>query len=147
MTTGDNGKRCLVLGYDRSDSARQAANWAAKELPSDGKLVIVHACRALHAPPSPLSSSRARLQLARVIFDELFLEGEDALLDIDIQTEISDEDPVSALVEAAERHHAHAIVVGCEQHSHLHKALGTVTSELLRRSPAPVIAVPSPAGR
>ena len=35
------------------------------------------------------------------------------------------------------------IVVGCEQHSRLHKALGTVTSELLKSSPVPVTAVPS----
>jgi nucleotide-binding universal stress UspA family protein len=134
-----------VLGYDRTNSARCAASWAVQELAPDGKLVIVHSCRALHAPPSPLSSARERHQLARAVFDELFLEDDGSLLDvdIDIETEISDEDPVTALVEAARRHHASAIVVGNEQRSRLHRALGTVTSELLKSSPVPVTAVPS----
>jgi nucleotide-binding universal stress UspA family protein len=136
---------CLVLGYDRTDSARCAASWAVHELAPDGKLVIVHSCRALHAPHSPFSSAHERRQLARAVFDELFLEDDGSLLDvdIDIETEISEEDPVTALVEAARRHHASAIVVGYEQRSRLHTALGTVTSELLKSSPVPVTAVPS----
>jgi nucleotide-binding universal stress UspA family protein len=76
------------------------------------------------------------------VIDELLLEGEDSLFDVDIVTEVSDDDPVTALTEAARRHGARAIVVGCEQHSRLHKALGTVTSELLKTSPGPITAVP-----
>jgi nucleotide-binding universal stress UspA family protein len=140
----DAGGRCLVLGYDRTDSARQAARWAAEELTPNGKLVIVHACRPLHAPPSPLSTPEERHRFGRAMIDELFLEGEDSLFDIDIETEISDHDPVTALIDAARRHGARAIVVGCEQHSRLHKALGTVTSDLLKTSPVPVTAVPFP---
>jgi nucleotide-binding universal stress UspA family protein len=131
-----------VLGYDRTDSSRRAARWAANELAAGGKLVIVHACRPLHAPPPPLSSTQERERLGRAVIDELLLEGEDSLFDIDIASEVSDEDPVTALTEAAQRHGARAIVVGCEQHSRLHKALGTVTSELLKSSPVPVTAVP-----
>ena len=111
--------------------------------PPNGKLVIVHACRPLHAPPSPLSTAKERHELGRAMIDELFLEGEDSLFDADLVTEVSDEDPVSALTQAARRHGARAIVVGCEQHSRLHKALGTVTSELLKSSPVPVTVVPS----
>ncbi|MCW3018262.1 MAG: hypothetical protein JWN10_570 [Solirubrobacterales bacterium] len=69
------------------------------------------------------------------------MDSEDALLDA--HTEVSDRDPVSALPEAAGRHRAIGIVVGCEQHSRMHKALGTVTNELLMCSPVPVTAVPS----
>jgi nucleotide-binding universal stress UspA family protein len=134
----------LVIGYDRTDSARRAARWAAQEITPDGKLVIVHACRPLHAPASPLSSPEERHQLARAMIDELFLTGEDSLLDVDIQAEISDDDPVTALIDAARHHDARGIIVGCEQHSRLHRALGTVTSELLRTSPVPVTAVPFP---
>ncbi len=138
----DVGSSCLVLGYDRTDSARFAASWAAKELPANGKLVIVHACRPLHAPPSPLSTAKERHNLGRAIMDELVMDGKDALLDIDLQTEISDDDPVTALIDAVHRHGARGIIVGCEQHSRLHRALGTVTSELLEASPVPVTAVP-----
>ena len=104
--------------------------------------MIVHACRPLHAPPAPLSTAEERHALGRAIVDELFMDGEELLLDIDVQAEVSDDDPVSALIDAARRHGARGIVVGCEQHSRLHKALGTVTSELLKISPVPVTAVP-----
>ena len=135
---------CLILGYDRTDSARRAARWAANELAPNGKLVIVHACRPLHAPPSPLSTPEERHRLGRAVIDELFLEDEESLfdIDIDIESEVSDHDPVTALIDAAQRHDARAIIVGCDQHSRLHKALGTVTSELLNSSPVPVTAVP-----
>jgi nucleotide-binding universal stress UspA family protein len=135
---------CLVLGYDRSESSRRAARWAAGELPANGKLVIVHACRPLHAPPPPLSTAQERERLGRAVIDDLLLEGEDSLFDVDLLTEVSDDDPVTALTYAARRHGARAIVVGCEQHSRLHKAIGTVTSELLKSSPVPVTVVPFP---
>lgn len=82
-----------------------------------------------------------RSELGRALVDELMLEGEDSLFDLDLEVEISDHDPVTALTDAAARHHASLIVVGCEQHSPLHKAFGTVTSELMSRSTVPVTAV------
>lgn len=139
--------RVLVLGYDRTDSARRAAKWAARELQPDGKLVIVHATRPLHAPPSALTTAEERHRSARALIDELLLEGEDELLDVELEAEISDADPVSALLNAAERYRASAIVIGSERHSPLHKAIGTVVTELLDRSPLPVIAVPASEAR
>ena len=123
-------------------TAREGGQLGREELLPDGKLVIVHACRPLHAPPSPLSTAAGAPRDGRAMIDELFLDGDEALFDIEVQAEISDHDPVTALTDAARRHGARAIVVGCEQHSRLHKALGTVTSELLKSSPVPVIAVP-----
>ena len=132
----------MVLGYDRSESSRHAASWAARELLAGGKLVIVHACRPQHLPPAPFSTQGERHDLGRAILDELMLDGEDALFDIDLETEVSDDDPVSALIDAAQRHDARAIVLGAKHHSRLHEALGTVTTELLKTSPVPVITVP-----
>src|ERR1019366_6927197 len=120
--------------------------WAVSDLPPDGRLVLVRAGRPLHLPPSPLTSAEERAEVGHAIFDELMLDGEESLLDVQLSTEVSDEDPVTALLEAAERHHAHAIVLGCEQHSRLRRALGVVTTELLARSPVPVISVPAGAG-
>jgi nucleotide-binding universal stress UspA family protein len=135
--------RCLVLGYDRTDSSRSAALWAANELLPDGKLVIVHANRPLHMPQSPLATPEERRRFGRALIDELLLEQGDPLREIDVEGEISDRDPVAALIHAARRHGAAAIVLGHESHSRLQSALGTVTSELLKSSPVPVIAVPS----
>jgi nucleotide-binding universal stress UspA family protein len=134
--------RCLVLGYDRTDSSRRAARWAASKLQPDGKLVIVHASRPLHAPPSPLATPQERRRFGQALIDELLLETTGPLSEIDIETEISDRDPVAALQRAVRRHGATAIVIGHEPHSRLHDALGTLTSELLKSSPVPVIAVP-----
>jgi nucleotide-binding universal stress UspA family protein len=134
--------RCLVVGYDDTDSSRAAVSWAAAQLPEDGRLVIVYACRPLHAPPDPLSTAKERRALGRAVIDELMLGGEDALHDVEVQAEISDADPVSALIEAAHTHDASAIVLGNERRSRLHRALGTATTELLLRSPVPVTTVP-----
>jgi nucleotide-binding universal stress UspA family protein len=140
----DGARRCLVLGYDRSDASRAAASWAASQLQPDGRLVIVHALRPLHAPPSPLVTHEQRVELGRAVVDELLLEGEDSMRDLELAAEVLDEDPVSALIDAASRYGADAIVVGSGRHSRLHKALGVVTDGLLSRSPVPVIAVPTP---
>jgi nucleotide-binding universal stress UspA family protein len=138
-----NPRRCLVVGYDRSESSRGAVRWAGAELAPDGKLVLVHASRPLHAPASPLSTQQERRDIGRAMIDELLLESEGSLLDLEIVAEISDGDPVTALTHAASEHRAHAIVIGSDRHSALQRAVGTVTSELLATSPVAVIAVPS----
>jgi len=134
--------RCLVVGYDRGEGSRRAVSWAASQLAPDDKLVLVHACRPLHAPPSPLSSEHERHALGKALFDELLLEGGDALLETTFHTELADADPVSALTRAALEHGAEAIVVGHEPHSRLHTAVGTVTGTLLEQAPVPVTVVP-----
>lgn len=139
---GEASWPCLVLGYDRSEGSRHAAGWAANQLLGGGKLVIVYASRAQHLPPPPLSTEGERRDLGRAVLDELMLDGQETLLDVDLMTEVSDDDPVSALIDAARRHDARAIVLGAKRHSRLHEALGTVTTELLKRSPVPVVAVP-----
>lgn len=133
---------CLVVGYDRTDSARLAIAWATRQIQPNGKLVVVHACRPLHAQPSPLRSAKERGDFGRALIDELLMEDTGSLLDIDLETVVSDSDPVTALIETAQRHNAQAIVVGHKQHSLIHRALGTVTSELLHTSLVPVIAIP-----
>ena len=135
-------RRCLVVGFDSDEGSRRAASWAASQLAPHGKLVLVHACRPLHAPPSPLASEHERHNLGRALFDELLLEGEDALLETVVHTELSDADPVSALTDAASRHGADGIVVGHGPHSRLHRAVGTVTGELLTTATVPVTVVP-----
>jgi len=134
--------RCLIVGYDSTDGARIAAAWAARELRPEGKLVILHAARGQHLGASPLSTAQERHRFGRALIDELLLDGDNALHDVEIEAEVPDGEPVAALIDAARRHDARAIVVGSQRHSALHKALGTVTSELLKSSPVPVVAIP-----
>jgi nucleotide-binding universal stress UspA family protein len=140
-TDRDTGEQCLVVGYDRSESSRAALTWATAELEPQDKLVIVHACRALHAPPSPLTSSHERSQLGHTTIDELLLESDPEMLDLDIATEVLDQDPASALLDAAKRYDASKIVVGLDEHSRLHQAIGTVITALRNTSPVPVVGV------
>jgi len=132
----------MVLGYDGRESSRHAARWAARELAPDGTLVIVHACRPLHAPVDPLGRASEREEIGRAMIDELIMDGGQEINEISVVTEVLDEDPVSAVIGAAERHGAKAIVLGHERHSRVHRALGVLTSELLSRSPVPVVSVP-----
>ena len=132
---------CLILGYDGTDSALRAAAWAAELLPN-GKLVVVHAARSPHVPARPPVTPHERHRLGCALLDELLLEGTSSLIDVDLEIEISDEDPVTALTDAARRHGAGAIVVGHRGRSQLHRALGTVARKLLDVSPAPVVVVP-----
>lgn len=134
-------QRCFVVGYDRGPAAQIALQWAARHLPADGRLVIVLACKGLHAPS--LQSERERRGFAGAAIDELLLEAEDALLEREIVTEIADNDPVTALLEAAARHDAEVIVLGAQRHSPLQQAIGTVTGELLKRSHVALTIVPS----
>jgi nucleotide-binding universal stress UspA family protein len=136
--------RCLVVGYDRGEAARAAVEWAARQLAPDGRLVVVFAERPLHAPRSPLSSPEERRRFAGAAIDELLLEAGEDVLDCEISTEISEQDPVSALRAAARRHGADAIVLGSQQHSRVHEAIGTVTSALLKDAPVAVTVVPCP---
>lgn len=136
------GARCLVVGYDRGESAREALLWAARQLSGEGRLVIVFAERPLHVPQSPVSTPEQRRHFAGAAIDELLLTAGEEVLDRRISTEISEEDPVTALREAARRYEADAIVLGARQHSRLHEAIGTVTGGLLKDSPVPVTVVP-----
>lgn len=142
MTSENAAVECLAVGYNGSENSRSAVSWASRELASDGKLVIVHSCRPLRVPPSLLSTAHERAEIGRAILDELVLDGDVAMFDVKLVTEVSDENPVTAMLDAAKRHRANAIVTGREQHSRLRRAVGTVTSELQKSSPVPVIIVP-----
>lgn len=133
--------RCLVVGYDGGPAARRALAWAVRQLPPDGRVVIVFACKGLHAPA--LEGEMARRSFAGAAIDELLLEAEEALLDREIVTEISESDPVSALLDAGARYGAQAIVLGAQQHSRLQRAVGTVTGELLKHSDVAITVVPA----
>jgi nucleotide-binding universal stress UspA family protein len=138
-----NGRpRCLVVGYDRSDAARRAAAWAARQAGSTGHVVVVHACGGPHLPA--LSTASERRCEADALMDELLLDGDPELLDAALDLEVSDDGPVDALTDAAQRYGADAIVVGNRRRSRLREAVGTVTAELLRRASVPVVAVPTP---
>lgn len=135
-------RRCMIVGCDHSPSAKGAAEWAARQLQGEGTLVLVHACRPLLRPPAALSTPEERIEIGHAVVDGLLMEAGGILLDVDVEVEVLDQDPVSAILDAASAHDAEAIVIGSEHRSRLHAAIGTVTEELLKAAAVPVIAVP-----
>ena len=140
------GDRCLVVGYDRGESARAAVDWSARQLPADGRLVVVFAEKPLHAPQSPLSSAAERRRFAGAAIDELLLERPTARCSTARSSRRSPGRTRSARCARPPGATApRRIVLGSQQHSRVHQAIGTVTSSLLKDSPVPVTVVPSPA--
>ncbi len=143
---GARVRRCLVVGCDRSPSAQGAVEWAGRQVGHEGTLVLVHACKPLMRPPAALSTPEERIEIGHAVIDEMLMEIGGPLLDLDVEVEVLDEDPVTAILRAARAHGAEAIVIGSEHRSRLRAAIGTVTEELLKAAEVPVIAVPEPAG-
>lgn len=141
---GRRARRCMVVGCDRSPSSRVAAEWAARQMRGVGTVVLVHACRPLMRPPAALSTPEERIEVGHAVVDEMLMEAGAALLDVDLEIEVRDEDPVRAILDSAGSHAAEAIAIGSEHRSRLRSAIGTVTEELLKAAAAPVIAVPEP---
>jgi nucleotide-binding universal stress UspA family protein len=135
----------MVVGCDRSPSSRVAAEWAARQMRGVGTVVLVHACRPLMRPPAALSTPEERIEVGHAVLDEMLMEAGAALLDVDLELEVLDEDPVRAMLESVSAHAAEAIAIGSEHRSRVRSAIGTVTEELLKAAVVPVIAVPEPA--
>jgi nucleotide-binding universal stress UspA family protein len=138
-------RRCMVVGCDRSPSSRVAAEWAARQMRGVGTVVLVHACRPLMLPPAALSTPEERIEIGHAVIDEMLMEAGAALLDVDLEIEVLDEDPVRALLESVSARTAEAIAIGSEHGSRLRSAIGTITEGLLKAAVVPVIAVPEPA--
>jgi nucleotide-binding universal stress UspA family protein len=135
---------CFVVGYDGSPEARHAAGWAARRAAPNGKLVLIHACRPRHRwlPLAFLRTAFERRDRGRALIDELFMDGDEALLDVQVQATVLDADPAHALIAAARRHEAQEIIVGSHRRSHLDALHGDVAAELVRSAPVPVCVVP-----
>jgi nucleotide-binding universal stress UspA family protein len=135
---------CLVVGYDGSPEARHAAAWAARRAAPDGMLVLVHASRPrrLWLPSAILATAFERRDRGRALLDELFMDGDEALLKVRVETKVVDDDPAHALIEAAHNHGAREIVVGSHHRSRLDPVYGDIAAELVRTAPVPVSVVP-----
>jgi nucleotide-binding universal stress UspA family protein len=141
-------RRCLVVGYDGTPAAREAATWAARQVERGGRLVIVIAVRAQHgwrAPERLLETADERIQFGEALADELFMDGDEVLCGADSETEVVDEAPVPALLAAAARREADAIVLGSRHHDRLQALRGSVSRELLAQADRPVFLIPAAA--
>jgi len=144
------GDRAIVVGFDGSEQARQAARWAAHEASSRGcGLVIVHALRGpvpdlVYTPMSmPLPeavSDQAVRSRAENDLAELAADCERQWSDVDIQTCLEYGNPAEVLSRTGRN--ADLIVVGSSGHSGLARTLlGSVSADLVHRPEHPVVVV------
>jgi nucleotide-binding universal stress UspA family protein len=132
----------LVVGYDGSRESEAAVDYAARRAGSTGKLVVVHAL----APPPALVGvvavgSESRDHGAAVL-DALLMEQAETLTATNVELKAPRAKPADALLEAASDADADEIVVGCRGLGRMESALGSVSSDLLRRADRPVVVIP-----
>ncbi len=144
-------QRAVVVGVDGSECALRAVEWAAREAERRGApLRIVHAAPYL-GRPSPDGTPSPELPHARRIAAKAFTVARHAAPRTDATTDVVSEDPVPALLTAADG--CQLIVVGISTTGAADElVLAPVAQKLAARSSCPVVVVPrqkgpSPGGR
>ena len=135
----------LIVGYDGSGCAHRALDEAAKLATDLGDAVVIVFGYDPGSIDSPEGASEHR-EVVRRFGERVTAEALEraAALGIDAEIELIPDRPVAALLAAAERHDARAIVVGSYGESPLKGAiLGSTPHKLLHLSERPVLVVPS----
>jgi nucleotide-binding universal stress UspA family protein len=131
-----------VVGYDGSDAARAALDYAIAR--AAGRLTVVYAYDApssfLGAPyfGEALTDSQLR---GREVLDEL--QGSDEL-GADLEFDLAEGPPAEAIVRAAAVRDADEIVVGSRGLGRFRGAFGSVSHALLHEADRPLVVVPQP---
>jgi nucleotide-binding universal stress UspA family protein len=135
----------LVVGYDGSGCAHCALDEAArlaKDLGDDVVIVFGYDPGSIEAPEGATEHREVVRKFGEKVTAEALERA--ASLGIDAEVELIPERPVDALLEAAERHGARAIVVGSYGESPLKGAiLGSTPHKLLHLAERPVLVVPA----
>jgi nucleotide-binding universal stress UspA family protein len=137
------GNRCVVVGYDGCAASERALEWALHRAGA-GRVVVVHAARHQPDPLRPRVEDPAsdRLARARAVAELPFLERSDLYDETRCDVEVRDERPATALLAVAAEVAADEIVVGSRHLGRLRSVTGSVCSDLLQRTPLPVVVIP-----
>ena len=133
--------RTVVVGYDGSQAARKALDYAAARV-NGGKLYLVTAV----VPPPEWMGSPGWQQ----IVDEEHKRGSQLLEEavgrlpetVDYSTELLEGPAADAIVGVADARHADVIVVGSRGLGRVRAVLGSVSHDVLHLADRPVIVVP-----
>jgi nucleotide-binding universal stress UspA family protein len=131
--------------------AAEHALWVACSLARDhnARLIIVHA-----VPPSSFDFGALapheypegyRLRVWEDI--RHMIHADPRLLDLDVESELVDGDPVEMILKKAEEFHCDLIVMGTHGRTGLRRLLvGSVAEAVMRQAPCPVLTVKGPVG-
>ena len=129
---------CIVVGYDGSETARRALDYALERAGADGTVIVAHAFEPPHDwlgyanYDRVVAEHRARGQ---ALLDELAATPS-------IETDLLAGSPAEAIAGVAAARDADEIVVGSRGFGPVRAALGSVSHELLRLADRPVVVVP-----
>ncbi len=128
--------RRLVVGFDGSDAARAALGYVARRLGPGDVGVVVHAYGEGRDP-----GGGDRRERARALLDAAGLPPRET--GSQWLCELRDAAPARALVDAAQEHGAHEIVVGARGFGRSRAEVGSVAWDVLRLSDLPVVVHPA----
>ena len=125
---------CIVVGVDRSDTARRAAERAAALAASLG--------HDLHLVMCAERSKGVQMSVGSDTFHSDWLSSAQQYLQEvgrqlphqSVTSSVSDDDPASAIVEEANRLNAELIVVGNRRVQGLARVLGSVAGDVMKRA-------------
>jgi len=141
MTAANDDSRRVLVGVDRSLSARVALAHAARRVGESGSLIVAHVLPSL--PPGILGVQQLtefeddRREAGQQLVDRLAGDA-----GVDTETRLVDGAPAEALAELARETNAEEIVVGSRGMGRFAAALGSVSHALLAHADRPVVVVP-----
>lgn len=137
----NDGAPTIVVGYDGSDAARAALEYARRHAGAGGRAIVVHAYdlpAVLLGLPNYDRLLEERQRQGRVLLDNVSLGG-----DADnLETELIGGSPADAIAQVARIRDADEIVVGSRGRSRARVLLGSVSIELLHVADRPVVVIP-----
>jgi nucleotide-binding universal stress UspA family protein len=145
MTDSADSAPCVVVGYDGSESSREAVRYAMRRAGPSGRIVLVH---AFDLPPSFLGTPYYEHHLeqhelhGRAVLDEILHSDEPELAGVSFEDELVGGAPDEKLVEVAKAHNADEIAVGSHGHGGLRARIGNVAHGLLHLADRPVVVIP-----
>lgn len=137
--------RTYVVGYDGSEAAQKALDYAASRV-NGGKLFVV---TAVVAPPEWMGSPwwQQAVDEEHKRGGELLEQAVERLpASVDYSTELLEGPAADAIVGVAEARHADAIIVGSRGLGRVRAVLGSVSHDVLHLADCPVVVVPERAG-
>jgi len=141
-TSAEEETPLVVVGYDGSDNARAALDYASRRVDAAGGRLL--AVSAYDAPSDWLGSPwyQRSLDAHRGRADEVLRELRDRS---GLETDLVQGPPAEALARSAQARDAAEIVVGARGLGRFRGALGSVSHGLLHEADRPVVIVPESA--
>src|SRR6185503_6705241 len=141
----EHGTCTVVVGYDGSEPARAALDYAARRAAGGGRVVAVH---AFHPAPDWLGTPYYDRALAAHQSDarELLRSLEEQSdLGVELTTSLLEGPPARAIIAAADARDADEIVIGSRGFGPVRGVLGSVSHAVLHGADRAVVVIPAAA--